>query len=329
MLRWSPAAFLWIFFPYTLFDFLTARRPSIRWNCFNIVKLATSLTLFLLGLAHVIYEGVLWNGEDRSTSLLISRSEVIGTVVTCATYCLLCCNIHLQRVYGFVNGGAIWFYLGFQIFCSAISIPSYVHFDGLYQTKGELALCYLELAFQVILFLICSFADQVPNLKEIMSSDALYGDEANKEGFIEGTQGKEKKICPKETASFPSKLTFWWFNTIVWTGYRRPLTMDDLWQIRLTDRARKMFDEFNHFWGHKPFSDSNFATNNQQTHQEFNGKAKLSGKSYQLNGGLKGQNVVINSFMIIVKQFWPYFLYPSIARLVTDNLQLVNPTIMK
>uniref|UniRef100_A0A8D0BHI1 ATP-binding cassette sub-family C member 6 n=1 Tax=Salvator merianae TaxID=96440 RepID=A0A8D0BHI1_SALMN len=37
--------------------------------------------------------------------------------------------------------------------------------------------------------------------------------------------------CPEATASFPSKITFWWFFRLLWKGYKQPLTTEDLWSL--------------------------------------------------------------------------------------------------
>ena len=38
-------------------------------------------------------------------------------------------------------------------------------------------------------------------------------------------------VCPATTASFPSILTFSWFTGLAWTGFKRPLTSQDLWAL--------------------------------------------------------------------------------------------------
>ena len=36
-------------------------------------------------------------------------------------------------------------------------------------------------------------------------------------------------------ASFPSLLTFDWFNSVIWNGFKRPLKMIDLWSMSIVN----------------------------------------------------------------------------------------------
>ena len=306
-----------------------------------------AIGLTTVGLAHTIYVGVYYgkNDDDISVEDIVSVAELIGAIITVITYLLLVIFIYFQRLYGFVNGGAIWFFIGFELFCTAISIPTYIRFSDHHST-AELIFIYIEFALLIIIFLICSFPDRVSNMRELLASDTLYG----KEGFDfeyeknVDLKKKKKKICPIETASFPSKLTFSWLDRIVWTGYRRPLSIDDLWQVRLTDRARKLFERYNEIWGHKSFSELNdyktpkVVNNNNYTNEKNNIEYNNSNLNNNGNNNVYPMSTSTptiekspknNLVTIISTQFWSIFLWPSLARLITDNLQLVNPTVMK
>lgn len=40
-----------------------------------------------------------------------------------------------------------------------------------------------------------------------------------------------QKQVPRLQASFLNRLFFFWGGSIVWLGWRRPLTLDDLWDV--------------------------------------------------------------------------------------------------
>jgi len=237
----------------------------------------------------------------------VTGAELLAAVLLVFTYFLLVVFVYLQRSFGYVNGGAIWFYLLLQIVATALSIPTYKQFPD-ERSSAEFVLIYIAFAIQILLLFTNSIADRVPNLAELMTSDSLYGRVSSQK---QENPSEKKIICPKETASFPSKLTFWWFNSIAWKGYRQPLVMDDLWQIRIADRCSNLFRRFNEFWGHSSFTEpTEFLPDSSHSPQDY-----LPSR--------------ISVFFMLARQFWPYFLFPSLARLVTDLLQLLNPTIMK
>src|SRR5699024_9300826 len=220
---------------------------------------------------------------------------------------------------------------------------------------AEQIFLYTEMAVSAILFVIASFPDQVPNLNELLSSPSLYGH--NPDEFLMADEidedmpkdKKKKKICPKETASFPSKLSFWWFNSLAFLGFRRPLTVDDLWQIRRVDRATSLFLRFNQFWKHKSFTcnDADIGTQTKQTRHLTGAPERLNSKTesydqpskkntFSLNDynqiSAHGNHVdgnaastgeplpKINVMSLLAKQSWRYFIFPSSARFITATL---------
>ncbi len=365
-MTWAPALLLWLCFPWTLFDYISSKRQMITWNRFNLLKLTITSVLAIVGAAHAIYVIVRW--AQRGDLNDPTSAELLSTIISFFTYCLLVVFVHLQRLYGFVNGGAIWFYLFFQIIFTALSIPTYLQNPEHYDSTEQI-LVYLELGIFVVLFVVTSFPDQVPNLNELLSSSSLYGHDADgylianddeaEEGDGEKVTKKKKKICPKETASFPSKLSFWWFNSLAFLGFRRPLTVDDLWQIRRVDRATSLFARFNTFWRHKSFTGNDADSKGAKQTKVFSGKPERmnsTSESYEdskkhsysmsdynqlsSNGNHTTEDAEsdfsnvepppkINVMSLLAKQFWRYFIFPSSARFITDNLQLVNPIVMK
>ncbi|XP_067621301.1 ATP-binding cassette sub-family C member Sur isoform X2 [Eurosta solidaginis] len=54
-----------------------------------------------------------------------------------------------------------------------------------------------------------------------------------------------EKIGYKHTlATFYSKACFWWLTPLLWLGYKEPLEVEDLGQMRLEDSARAHYDQF-------------------------------------------------------------------------------------
>jgi ATP-binding cassette subfamily C (CFTR/MRP) protein 1 len=57
-----------------------------------------------------------------------------------------------------------------------------------------------------------------------------------------------EKPCPEQSASFPSRLTFGWFDSLAWRGFKHPLETSDLWSMNSVDMAREIVPQFDKYW---------------------------------------------------------------------------------
>lgn len=56
------------------------------------------------------------------------------------------------------------------------------------------------------------------------------------------------KPSPGLSASFPSKLFFGYFDKFTWTGYRKPLEMNDIWDLNPENTSTVLVPKFDKFW---------------------------------------------------------------------------------
>jgi len=52
-------------------------------------------------------------------------------------------------------------------------------------------------------------------------------------------------------ATFYSKSCFWWLTPLLWLGYKEPLELEDLGQMKLEDSARSHYDHFLYIYTEK------------------------------------------------------------------------------
>ena len=76
--------------------------------------------------------------------------------------------------------------------------------------NSQFNLSLAHLVVTVLMLLLNAFADKITDEKFLSS----------------------KKPCPNYEASFLNKLYYIWVFPLMWRGYRNPLTMTDLWDIR-------------------------------------------------------------------------------------------------
>lgn len=265
-----------------------------------------AIALLVVGLIDAIQIVQHWLNQNMETSLdFVSKARLLSVCLTSVTYLLFIFNLHFQRKHGFINSGANWLYLLLLLVFNTLAI----FFSQDYRSKDRMIYIYIQYSLQIFLFLLCSFPERVANIEQLVFS-ANENDQLSWKSFQINNEKNFKlnktNICPKETASVPSKLTFWWFNALIFKGWKRPLTEEDLWDLPVWNRSSYLFQEFNKLWKHGSFC-NNLAreTSNQS------------------------RNRSLNLWIVFVKLFLFYFLLPSFARLATDLLQLANPIVLK
>ena len=171
---------------------------------------------------------------------------------------------------------------------------------------------------------MCSFADRLPQSEKRDTS---------------------KDFCPKESASFASRLSFSWFTSMAILGWRKPLTVTDLWQIRDADKSLTIHSSFDKHWqSFKSKANNNWdhfsQTNGNGVKSEDNG-IKING-NHNENNYTKRQTSQMSSksakmsktrrpgiLRTMTKAFWFYFLAGALFKLFNDVLMFINPQIMK
>jgi ATP-binding cassette, subfamily C (CFTR/MRP), member 1 len=62
------------------------------------------------------------------------------------------------------------------------------------------------------------------------------------------TYYKSTKPSPEVSASFGRKLFFQWFDSMTWNGFRKPLDVNDMWDVNPEDTSRELNPVFDKYW---------------------------------------------------------------------------------
>ena len=228
---------------------------------------------------------------------------------------------------GLHTSGVIWFYFLLAVICGAPTLHGNIHWHRphLY----EWILFCSQYAITISLFIVCSFADRLPQTDKCDPS-------------------REK--CPKETVSFPSRLFFSWFTSMAINGWRRPLTLSDLWQIREPDKSSVNHSSFDKHWKSKTERTERSSIQLSQTnisllgngHQsvafKVNGSLSVNGSTdcikrqlshSSVKSGRAARKKMPGVMWTIAKTFWFYFFTGAIFKLLSDILTFINPQVMK
>ena len=132
---------------------------------------------------------------------------------------------------------------------------------------------------------------------------------------------RQENPSPKITASFASKLSFVWMESLIWKGYKNPLEVKDLWELSPDISLDEVVSRFEYYYRyvlallHEVFSPFNGMNSSFLQRQSIK-RSKESGKPHSVLPSL-------------IKCFGPVLVASAIFRVVCDTLMMVTPQIMK
>ena len=140
----------------------------------------------------------------------------------------------------------------------------------------------------------------------------------------EPTETKYPKVanpCPELGASFPSRMFFQWFDKLILKGFRKPLTNDDLWQMKPEDTSKEVTPLFLRYWEKSVAKYSN--------KEEDTATATFSKKSASVNLTNGKKKKAASILPALIKAFGPTFLFGSCLKLAQDLLTFASPQVLK
>ena len=214
----------------------------------------------------------------------------------------------------------------------------------------EMYLFAIHFGLLLVLFLLTCFADFLPpfstnkQCKPIQDAFAINGNAVSlstpeelvemKDVVSNGTDehsqqrtplmenqtptSKEPEECPQLTASFLSQLTFWWFNPLAITGFKKSLTLDDLWRLNPNDATSCIAPKFDQSWL------SQIKTPKTNDVNE-NSEESMPNVSFVKPSSDKKPSTIYT----ITQTFGLYFVNGAFFKFGHDCLQFVNPFLLK
>ncbi|KAF6002670.1 hypothetical protein F1559_001419 [Cyanidiococcus yangmingshanensis] len=92
----------------------------------------------------------------------------------------------------------------------------------------------------------------------------------------------QRKQLPELEANWLSRWTFWWFGSLIWRGWRRPLDDSDLYELAPDDRAQPLSERFALGW-----ADFMHRQETRITQELARERARLSEKSSGSGAGME------------------------------------------
>ncbi|PVD27452.1 hypothetical protein C0Q70_12611 [Pomacea canaliculata] len=135
--------------------------------------------------------------------------------------------VQVERVKGVVTSGVLWLFWFFLTIAGIVPFYTKIHQEEYNSSLFMFALYYIYFALVLTQLVLHSFADRLGR---------------------HGYQFLGQKPSPEVLASFPSRLVFWWINSLVVRAYRHGLTQDDLFDLHPRDQSARVVPEFQAAW---------------------------------------------------------------------------------
>ncbi|XP_017115600.1 multidrug resistance-associated protein 1 isoform X6 [Drosophila elegans] len=316
VLVWTPCAFYWCFVIFDFYYLKASLDRNIPWNKLNVSKALVNLGLLVITALDLIMALIKKGGDSE---LPLYDLDVWGPIIKFATFLLIFIFIPLNRKYGVQTTGCqflFWFLL------TVLSIPrcrTEVRQDAdrqkildsqqdtehnFFWEEYQFVSFFVSFTFTCIMLILNCFADGMPKQTKY--------------------QRGENEI-PELSASFISRITYRWFDSMALKGYRNPLEEKDLWDLRPQDSCSEVMPIFAHHW-------------NQNVRKNYKGRARVEPKAQFSNGHVtfenphgekNGRKKGMASIMPpIYRSFGGVFLFGSLMKLFTDVLTFAQPQVL-
>ncbi|XP_063510107.1 uncharacterized protein LOC129016289 isoform X10 [Pongo pygmaeus] len=140
--------------------------------------------------------------------------------------------------------------------------------------------------------------------------------------------------CPESSASFLSRITFWWITGLIVRGYRQPLVGSDLWSLNKEDTSEQVVPVLVKNWKKEcaktrkqPVKVVYSSKDPAQPKESSKGDANEEVEALIVKSPQKEWNPSL--FKVLYKTFGPYFLMSFFFKAIHDLMMFSGPQILK
>ncbi|XP_074447165.1 ATP-binding cassette sub-family C member 2 [Larus michahellis] len=217
VLVWVPLGFFWILAPWQLLPMCKSRTKKSSVTKLYIIKQVLATLLVLTAVAELALAFVEDTEQDPLPAVQYTNPSLY-----IATW-LLVLLIHDARRFCLCRDSRILFcFWVLSLLCGIFPFQSLLRraLQAPISDVPRFVLFFISYGLQLLLFLVSGFSDVTPETKEITNKN------------------------PEVTASFLSSVTFAWYTSTVFKGYRKPLEIEDIWELKSEDKTQAIYAVF-------------------------------------------------------------------------------------
>ncbi|CAD6208432.1 GSCOCT00003444001.2-RA-CDS [Cotesia congregata] len=292
VLVWSPCIFLWTFSLLEAYYLINSNRKNIPYTWKFISKGVLTAALIVLSIVDL---SVAIHNSNYTTVFNVDYYTPFIKIITFGLALLL---LHYNRKCGMRTSGLLFLFWFFLAICGAVQFRSIIRN---YKDQPELPYSFgsyfVYYPIVLILFLLNFLVDAEPKFSRY---------------------GQVDRPCPEQSASYPSKILFGWFDSLAWKGFKKPLTTSDLWSMNPEDTASEIVPKFNKYW-----------TRNLKKCDNSQGtKASFRKASGQVDFNSTRKKKVASVIIPLYRIFGPTFFFGALLKLSQDIMTFISPQVL-
>ncbi|XP_048817763.1 multidrug resistance-associated protein 1 isoform X1 [Lagopus muta] len=310
VLVWVPCIYLWVCFPVYFLYLRCHDRGYIQMSILNKAKTALGLILWIVCWADLFYS--FW---ERSQSIFRAPFFLISPTVLGITMLLATFLIQHERMKGVQSSGVMTIFWLISLLCATVIFRSKIMLALNTDTEVD-AFRYVTFCTYFILLLVQLILSCFPE-KPPLFSEAV----------------NDPKPCPEFSASFLSRITFWWITGLMIQGYRRPLEAKDLWSLNKEDTSEQIVPGLARNWA-KEWAKTKrqplnmlYSSKKQQKSSDSNGEVTEEAEALIIKPSQRSSEASLSK--VLYKTFGPYFLMSFLFKAAHDLLMFAGPEILK
>uniref|UniRef100_A0A1B6EGY9 ABC-type glutathione-S-conjugate transporter n=1 Tax=Clastoptera arizonana TaxID=38151 RepID=A0A1B6EGY9_9HEMI len=300
ILVWIPCVFLWVFSPLEVYYILHSKYRDISWNLLNACKVFFNLVIIVHCIGDFVFAVV-----QMMSNQMVHLVDIYSPAIKFVSFSLVLILTVFNKVRG-IRASGLQFLFWFLLVISGV--PQFRTFLQQFLNETISEPIYEWVSYMVyfcavcIMFILNFFADSEPRFSEYPTVE---------------------RLCPEVSASFPSKLTFSWFDSLALLGFKQPLEANNLWHLKYEDTSTEVVPLFEKYWSESVRKAAN-VPQHKASFLKRSGSVDIIGNSTG-NTPTKHQASILPA---LCKAFGPTFLFGSFLKLMQDLLSFVSPQIL-
>ncbi|XP_071113608.1 multidrug resistance-associated protein 1-like [Haliotis cracherodii] len=214
VLVWVPCGWLWLTSPFYLYYLLNVTPTSLSSYWKYYMKMMVCGLLVLVSALEIIRA----SSEEHAGNF---SANYIAPILKTITFVYVMVLLFLERRKGLTTSGVIF------IFCVLLTVAAVVPFyTNIIQEEYDVdmfkfCMFYVYFALVIVELILSCFAE---------------------------SSLQDKRASPEVSASFLSRITFWWANSLILRGYKKVLTENDVDDLHPRDLSANNVPRFLSAW---------------------------------------------------------------------------------
>ncbi|XP_048361642.1 ATP-binding cassette sub-family C member 2 [Sphaerodactylus townsendi] len=215
VLVWIPLGFIWLLGPWQLLPMCKSRTKKSSVTQIYFTKQALTVLLLLVALTELIFTIIQGLGQQSNSDSQNPAVQYTNPGLYVITWVLVLLIQDSRRFATCRDSWAVFLFFVLSLLCGTFQLQSLIRqaVQGSISDIPRFCLYLLSYGFQLLLVIISAISDTAPEMREAAKKN------------------------PEITASFLSFLTFNWYNRMLLKGFRKPLEVDDLWDLKDTEKT--------------------------------------------------------------------------------------------